>query len=440
MVLEWWGYLSFFFAGLAVLLVIGLPVAFAFLAVNVVGVYYFWGGTGGFNQLILSIESSISTFVLVPIPMFVLMGAIMFHSGIARKMIDVIDLWIGFIAGRLAVLAILTGAVLGALTGVAMGSVAILGSSLLPEMKQRAYANSMSLGPILASGGLAILIPPSTLAIVLASLGGFSVAKILIAIIVPGLLLAVMYATYIVIRCTLQPELAMPYEVPQVPMRQRLRETVIHLIPPVSIIVFVILTIFYGVATPTEAAALGAFMAFVLAGLYGRLNWQVLHSGIGSATALSIMVLIILTGSAAFSQLLSFSGITSAITALATDLPVHPIVLLILMQLVVLFMGMFLEQTSIVLVTIPIFMPIVHAMGWDPIWFGTIMMLNLEIATITPPFGLSLFVMKGIAPKDVTITDIYMAALPFICINLSLMMLLIFFPQIVLWLPGLMDR
>jgi tripartite ATP-independent transporter DctM subunit len=354
-------------------------------------------------------------------------------------MIDVIDNWIGFVAGRLAVLAILTGAVLGALTGVAMGSVAILGSALIPEMRQRAYSNSMSIGPILASGSLAILIPPSTLAIILASLGGFSVAKILIAIIVPGLLLAIMYATYIVTRCLVQPELAPPYEVAPVPMAERLHATAVHLVPPVSIIVLVIATIFYGVATPTEAAAVGAFVTCVLAALYGRMNWKTARDGIGSATALSIMVLLILTGSAAFSQLLSFSGVTTAITRFATDLPVHPLVLLILIQLVVMVLGMFLEQTSIVLVTIPIFLPIIKVMEWDPIWFGTLMMLNLEMATITPPFGLSLFVMKGIAPSDVTIGDIYMAAVPFILINVVLMGLMIAFPAIVLWLPDMMD-
>lgn len=437
--MEWWHFLLVFFSGLGVLLVIGLPVAFAFLLVNLAGVYFLWGGTSGLNQIVMSIESSISTFVLVPIPMFILMGALMFHTGIARKMIDVLDHWIGFISGRLAVLAIATGAVLGALTGVAMGSVAILGSSLLPEMKKRAYAKSMSIGPILASGSLAILIPPSTLAIVLASLAQISVAKMLVAIVVPGLLLAIMNATYIIIRSTLNPDLAPAYEVPHVPMARRLRETLVHLLPPVSIVVFVILAIFYGVATPTEAAAVGTFVTFLLAGIYGRLNWIVIRSAVGSATQLSVMVLIILTGSAAFSQLLSFSGVTSSIATFATELPVHPIILLILMQLVIMFLGMFLEQTSIVLVSIPIFLPIIHAMGWDPLWFGIIMMINLEMATITPPFGLSLFVMKGVAPSDVTIGDIYKAAIPYIVISLILMGLIIAFPQIVLGLPSLMS-
>jgi tripartite ATP-independent transporter DctM subunit len=370
--------------------------------------------------------------------MFILMGAMMFHSGIAARMIDVIDQWLGFIAGRLAVLAIGAGALLGTLTGVAMGSVAMLGSTLTPEMERRGYAKSMSIGPILASGGLAILIPPSTLAIVLSSLGGFSVAKILIGIILPGILLAVFAATYIIVRATLQPELAPAYEVPRVPFGRRLKDALLYLVPPVSVIVLVIALIFLGIATPTEAAAIGTFLTFLLAAAYGKLSWTVLKNGIGSATELSVMILIILTGSAGFSQLLSFSGATSALTELAIGLPVHPMVLMMIMQAIVMFLGMFIEQTSIVLVTIPIFMPIVRAMGWDPIWFGIIMMVNLEMATITPPFGLSLFVMKGIAPKNTTMADIYMAAVPFIIINILLMGLLMLLPGLVLWLPSFM--
>lgn len=434
----WWQFLLLFFAGLGFLMVIGLPVAIAFLLVNLAGVFYLWGGVSGFNQLILSIDSSISTFVLVPVPMFILMGAIMFHAGIAQRMIEVLDQWLGFVAGRLSVLAIGAGAVLGTLTGMAMGSVAMLGSTLTPEMEQRGYSKSMSIGPILASGGLAILIPPSTLAIILASLGGFSVAKILIGIIVPGILLAILCIGYIVIRARLNPQEAPSYEAPHVPMARRLRDAALYLVPPVCIVFMIIGLIFFGTATPTEAAAIGTFLTFVLAILYRKLNWKVLVEGVGSATQLSVMILIILTGSAAFSQLLSFSGATTAITSLANDLPVHPLVLLILMQLIVMFLGMFIEQTSIVLVTIPIFLPIVHHMGWDPIWFGIIMMVNLEMATITPPFGLSLFVMKGIATKDTTMGDIYRAAVPFILINILLMGIMIAWPEMVLWLPNQM--
>jgi tripartite ATP-independent transporter DctM subunit len=437
--LEWPIYLLFFFGGLGALLLIGLPVAFAFMLVNLVGVYAFWGGVIGLKQLILSIDSSVSTFVLVPVPMFILMGSVMFHSGVAYKMIDVLDEWLGRIAGRLAVLAVGAGALFATLTGVAMGSVAMLGSTLAPDMERRGYAKSMSLGPILASGSLAILIPPSALAVILASLGKFSVGKLLIGIVVPGFLLASVYIVYIVIRCRLQPSLAPVYAVEPTPLPRRVGRTIRYVVPPMSIIVLVIGTIFLGIATPTEAAAVGALLSFVVAMLYGKLTWAATKKAVGSATSLSVMVLVILTGSAAFSQLLSFSGVTPAITKLATGLPVDPIVVLILMQIIVIFLGMFIEQTSIVMVTIPIFMPIVNAMGWDPVWFGAVMVLNLEMATISPPFGLSLFVMKGIASKGTTMGDIYRAALPFIALNLVVMALMIAFPAIVLWLPGLMS-
>jgi tripartite ATP-independent transporter DctM subunit len=437
--MEWWVLLCFFFGGLAVLLLCGLPVAFAFMLVNLVGVYIFWGGATGAQQLILSIDSSVSTFVLVPLPMFILMGTVMFHSGVAYRLIDVLDQWLGRIAGRLAVLAIGVGALFATLTGVAMGSVAMLGSTLAPDMERRGYAKSMTLGPILASGSLAILIPPSALAVIVASLGRFSVGKLLVGIIIPGISLAIIYAAYIFIRCKLNPSLAPPYVVEPTPIGQRIRDTFYYVLPPVSIVFLVIGAIFGGVATPTEAAAVGALLSIIVAGLYGKLSWPVIKNAVGSATSISAMVLVILTGSAAFSQLLSFSGVTPAITKLATGSALDALAILILMQLVVLILGMFIEQVSIVMVTIPIFMPIVIAMGWDPVWFGAIMVLNLEMATISPPFGLSLFVMKGIASPDTTMGDIYRAAIPFVGLNLIVMAAMIAFPDIVLWLPGLMD-
>lgn len=437
--MEWWVLLCFFFGGLAILLLSGLPVAFAFMLVNLVSVYFLWGGATGAQQLILSIDSSVSSFVLVPLPMFILMGTVMFHSGVAYRLIDVLDQWLGQIAGRLAVLAIGVGALFATLTGVAMGSVAMLGSTLAPDMERRGYAKSMTLGPILASGSLAILIPPSALAVIVASLGRFSVGGLLVGIIIPGILLAIIYAAYVIIRCKLNPSLAPPYTVEPTPIGQRIRDTFYYVLPPVSIVFLVIGAIFGGIATPTEAAAVGALLSFVVAGLYGKLSWPVIKTAVGAATSISVMVLVILTGSAAFSQLLSFSGVTPAITKFATGAALDAIVILILMQLTVLILGMFIEQISIVMVTIPIFMPIVIAMGWDPVWFGAILVLNLEMATISPPFGMSLFVMKAVASAETTMNDIYKAAIPFVGLNLIVMAAMIAFPDIVLWLPGLMD-
>ena len=437
--MDWVLYLVLFFGGLVLLLLVGLPVAIAFALVNLIGVYAFWGGAGGLGQLILSIDSSVASFVLVPVPMFILMGTVMFHSGVAARMIDVLDQWLGHIAGRLAVLAVAAGTVFATLTGVAMGSVAMLGSTLVPDMERRGYSRSLALGSVLASGSLAIMIPPSALAVILASLGKFSVGGLLVGIVIPGLILAAAYAAYIIIRCTLQPQLAPAYSVERTQLAPRLRDTLIYVAPGLLMIVIVIATIFAGIATPTEAAAIGALLSLVIAAAYGKLGWAIIKKSIGSATSLSVMVLLVLTGSAAFSQLLSFSGVTPAITGLATSLDVHPILVLVLMQLVVMVLGCFIEQTAIVLVTIPIFMPIVAAMGWNPIWFGAIMMLNLEMATITPPFGLALFVMKGLAPPGTTIGEIYRAAFPFIGINLVVMALMILVPDIVLWLPARME-
>ena len=436
--MEWWTYMLLFFGGLTVLLLTGLPVAFAFMLINVIGVYVFWGGSIGLQQLILSIDSSISTFVLVPVPMFILKGSVMFHSGIAYRMIDVLDEWLGRIAGRLALLSVAAGALFATLTGVAMGSVAMLGSTLAPDMQKRGYSKSMSLGPILASGSLAIMIPPTALGVILASLARIPVGKLLVGIILPGLLLAIVYAAYIIVRCTLQPSLAPAYDVSPTPLGRRVRNTLRYVAPLISVIFIVIGTIFFGIATPTEAAGVGALLCFLLAAAYGKLTWAVTKKAVGSAVSISVMVLIILTGSAAFSQILAFAGVTGSLTKLGVGLPVHPIVILILMQIVLVFLGMFIEQTSIILVTIPIYMPIVSALGWDPVWFGAIMLLNLELATISPPFGMSLFVMKGIASPDTTMGDIYRAALPFVGLNLLVMAIMIFYPALVLWLPSFM--
>ena len=418
--MDWPFLMLFFFGGLSALLLLGLPVAFAFLCVNVIGVYVFWGGAIGLQQLILSIDSSISTFVLVPVPMFILMGTVIFHSGIAYRMIDVLDEWLGKIAGRLALLSI------GA------------GSTLVPDMERRGYSKSMSIGPILASGSLAIMIPPSALGVILASMGQFSVGKLLIGILLPGLLLAVVYATYVVIRCHIQPHLAPPYEVAPTPIGPRIMRTLQYVLPLVIIISIVIGTIFAGVATPTEAAALGALFCFLLVACYGKLTWQVITKSVAAATTISVMVFVILTGSAAFSQILAFTGITVGITELALSWSEHPILILIAMQVILLLLGMLIEQTSIVMITTPIYFPIVSAFGWDPVWFGAIMLLNLEMATISPPFGLSLFVMKGITSKTTTMGDIYRAALPFVALNLVVMGIMIAVPGTVLWLPALM--
>ena len=416
----------------------GMPVAFCFMLINVVGVYLFFGGTAGLEQLILSIYSSLATFVLLPIPLFILMGEVMFHSGMGTNVIGVLDKWMGRLPGRLSLLAVGAGTLLSALTGLSIASTALLGSLLVPEMEKRGYKKAMSLGPILGSGGLAIMIPPSALAVFLGAVGEISIGKLLIAIIIPGLLMAALYAAYIITRCFLQPSIAPAYEVPSTPLSEKLILTARYVLPIGFIIFLVIGVILLGVATPSEAAATGTLGVFILTFIQKSLDWEVVKKSIAGTLITTGMIFLIMAGAKAFSQILSFTGATRGMSEFAMGLPVAPHFIVVGMQIIILILGCFMNVDAIILLTIPIFMPIIAVLGFDPVWFGTIALLNLELALITPPFGLCLFVMKGVAPPNTTMGDVYRAALPFIGLQWTAMALIIAFPVIALWLPGLM--
>jgi tripartite ATP-independent transporter DctM subunit len=435
--MEWWMILGLIFCALMFLFVIGVPVAFAFLFINIIGVYLLWGGWSGINQLVLSIYRSVSSFSLLPVPLFILMGELMFRAGMAPKMMDVLDKWLGRIPGRLSLLAVGGGTLFSTLSGSAMAGCAMLGSVLVPEMEKRGYDKAMSIGPVIGSGGLAIMIPPSALGVLLASLSRISVGGMLMAIIFPGIIMALLYAVYIVVRASLQPHLAPAYEIGQVPIAEKLLLTLKYVLPLGTIIFLVIGLMFIGVATPTESAALGALGCFVLMFIYQGWNWEVIRSAVSSTLRITTMMFMIMTGAMAFSQILAFSGASSGLVSLAGSVDLPPIMILIFMQIILLFLGIFMEPLTIMMVTLPIYMPIVKALGFDPLWFGVIMLINMEMATTTPPFGLVLFVMKGVAPQDTLMGDIYRAALPFLFCDLVAMVLIIVFPSLALYLPSL---
>jgi tripartite ATP-independent transporter DctM subunit len=435
--LDWgWALISIFIS-LLILFGTGFPVAFSFLLINVAGIYFFWGGEAGLRQLVLSIYASLTNFILVPVPMFFLMGEIMFQSGVAMDVINALDKWLGRLPGRLSLLTVASATVLSALTGVPMASVALLGTTLLPEMEKRGYHRTMIIGPIIGAGGLAMLIPPSAVAVLLAGIAEISVSGVLIGGIGPGIILAGFYSTYIVIRCWLSPSLAPVYDVSQIPTREKVRAFLIHILPLTFVIFMVIGVMFLGLATPTEAATSGALGAFILAACHRRLTWGLIKRSVVGTTRLTIMVFMIVAGSTAFCQMLAFSQATKGLVQLMTGLPLSPILIVMTMQLILLIMGCMMDLFSIMMITIPIFFPIIRALGLDPLWFGILFLLNMEIAPQTPPFGLELFVMKGVAPKDVTMGDICRAAFPFILIEIFLLGLMIIFPDISLWLPSL---
>lgn len=436
--MEWWVYLVIIFGALMFLLAMRLPVAFCFTAINLAGVYLFWGGEVGLHQLVLSIYGSVTRFSLLPVPLFVLMGEVLFHAGIAFQAIDVIDKWMGRIPGRLALITVASGTLFSTLSGSSMGTTAILGSILTPEMERRGYKKAMSLGSVMGSGGLAMIIPPSALAVVLGALARISIGRLLIAGVLPGLLMASFYATYIIGRCRLQPSIAPAYATAHIPLVEKLVSTVRYVLPFGIIIFLVIGLIFMGIATPTESAAMGAFACFVLVSSYRRLNREVMKKTIAGTLRITVMLLMILTGATAFSQILAYTGASRGLSEFVTGLNLSPIMLLIAMQIVILFLGTFMEPVSIMMIVFPVFLPIVSAAGFDLILFGLLVLINLEIGMKTPPFGLLLFVMRGIAPPGTTMGDIYRAIFPFILCDLIAIGTIIAFPQIALWLPSFM--
>ncbi|AXI00216.1 TRAP transporter large permease [Sporosarcina sp. PTS2304] len=435
--MEWWSVLALVFGSMFFLFMIGLPIAFSFLTINIVGVILLWNGEAGLNQLILNIFSSISKFSLLPIPMFILMGEIMFRTGLGFKVFDAVGKWFGNLPGRLSIVAVGSGTLFSVLSGSSVASTALLGSLLVPDMQKKGYSPAMTVGPILGSAGLATMIPPTALGILLASLASIPVGHFLFAIVIPGLLLAVIFVLYIIIRCYLQPELAPAYTVEKVSLTEKLLGTVKYILP-LGLIVFLLLgVIILGIATPTQSAVLGALGTVVLSYFYGGLTWSKFWDSLSGTLRSSVMIFMIIIGSTTFGQILSFTGVTQGLVQLVGNLQYQPIVILILIQIVLLLLGCFMEPLSIMMMTLPILMPIANAMGFDPLWFGAIMLLNMQVATITPPFGMDLFAMKAVIPKDsISMKEIYKGVVPFILLNLAVMVLMIIFPSLTLWLPS----
>ena len=438
--MEWYMVMLLILGPLLLLMALGLPVAFAFLSVNIVGAYILMGGTSGFSQVVLNTVDALTSFTLVPIALFMIMGEVMFQSRIAVDLMDTLDKWFGKVRGRLALMAVGGGVLFSTLTGNSMGSIALLGSSLTPEMEKRGYKKPMSLGPILGSSGLAIMIPPSSLAVVLGVIGELSIGRILIGIIVPGLLMAVLYVTYIMGRCILQPHIAPVFDVPPVPLGEKLQATMTNIMPLTIVVFAVVGVIFLGLATPSEAAATGALATLLLAALRRRLTWAVFSKSIFSSANISVMVLLIVSGAVTFSQLLAFTGATYGMidAVLSLELGGHMIVFMMIMMVVLL--GMFMGPLPIMLITLPIFVPLVINLGFDPIWFAALYLVAIETGATSPPFGAALFVMKAVAPPNTTMRDIYGAAVPFIICDLIAILILFMIPELVTVPVDLMFR
>ncbi len=414
----------------------GLPVAFAFMVLNIIGLYIVTGGIVGLKLLPGAIYTSVATFPLLALPMFFLLGELLFHSGVFGMVMDVTDKWIGKVRARLLFVALGSGTIMAALSGAGMADTALLGSTIYPEVERRGYDRRLALGVITSSGLLAVLIPPSGLAVLLGSLAEVSIAGLLIGGIGPGFLMVFFYFWYILIRVRLNPSLAPTYEQEAPPLVEKVKAT-IYLTPLLLIIVAVVGFILLGVATPSEAAATGAVSAVIVTAIYRRLTWTVLKRSFLAVVKIVAMVLLIISGAVSFGQLLAMTGAARDFMEFLVGLPVDPIVILITIQVAILVLGFFIDGISIMLITIPVLTPVVRAFGWDPIWFWILFLVNMTIGSESPPFGLALFALKGVVPPHVTMGDIYRAQIPFVIMDSVVVLVIIFVPSIATYLPSL---
>lgn len=435
--MEWFEAIALMFGALVVIMFTGMPICFAFMFTCIMGATLFWGGMGGIDQLAMSFYSAVANYVFLPIPLFILMGDVIFEAGTGTLVVNAVDKLMGRIPGRLSLVTTGVGVLLGAPIGISGGTIGILGRVLLPEMEKRGYKPEMSVGPIIATGTLAILIPPSALAVFIGAMGQVSVSKLLLAITIPGLVLAVMMTAYIIIRCTLDPTLAPSYEVAKIPRREKWRVGIIYLTPVGIILLAVMGSVFFGLATPSESAALGVIACVLVAALYKQFSWKMIFRAAKSTTRVTVMVFFIVVGSISFGRLLASSGAITALVAWVTSLDVSPLLLVAFTQIILLILGCFMDPASIVMITAPIFFPMVKELGFDMLWFATISLLSVQLGLISPPFGLDVYTMKALAPPHISLGQCFKASMPYFGMGLLLLVILFFVPQISLWLPGI---
>lgn len=391
-------------------------------------------------QLVRNGLVSITSFSLTPIPFFILMGEVLFHTGVAMKAIDAIDRLIWRVPGRLSVVAVVAGTVFSAISGSTIATTALLGGLLLPEMLKRGYHPNMAMGPIMAIGGVDMLIPPSALTVLLGSLAGISISQLLIAGIVPGVLLSVMFVAWIVVRAAMNPALAPAFEHEDLPLWERWRPLILYVIPLLLIFVTVVLAMAAGWATPTESAAIGAVATVAVAWLYRSLSWANLMKALTGTAAISGIILFIIVGATTFAQILTFSGATTGLVKAIEAAQFPGWGVLAVMMLILLVLGCFIDQVSMMLITLPFFMPLVALYNFDPIWFGVLFLICMQLGLLTPPFGMLLFTMKSVAPKEISMRQVWSAVTPYVVFGLVMLALVALVPALATWLPRALIR
>jgi tripartite ATP-independent transporter DctM subunit len=419
-----------------VLLLVGVPLAFVGGGVAALFILYLWG-VEGFYLVVAHVADTMGSYTLISIPMFIFMANMLERSGVGEELFKAIYFLTGQLRGSLAVATIISCALIAAVVGIVGAGITMMGLVALPAMLNRNYDKGIALGSVLAGGGLGQLIPPSVMFVVYALVAGVSVGQLFMAGLFAGLLLTGLYIAYIVSRCYFQPHLAPP--MPKAERMTTIQKFVIlkGLTIPVLLMLVVLGMIFLGMATPTEAAGVGALGSMLSAAVRRRLTWQNLKHSLFQTTQATCMIAWIFFGVAAFTSVFTLTGAGKMIEESIMGLPLGPWGMLIFMQVFYLILGVPLDWLGCLMITAPIFIPIVKEMGFDLVWFGVLFNLNMQIAYLSPPVGATLFYLKGVAPPQITMGDIFRSVFPFIGLQLIALILIMVFPQIVMWwIPG----
>jgi tripartite ATP-independent transporter DctM subunit len=422
------------------LLLIGMPLAFAAGAIGVLFALALYGAPG-LTLVVSRVFTLLGNSVLVSVPLFVFMACLLERAGIADDIFRVVAAWASRVPGGLAVAVILTSTLMAAMVGVLGAEIVTIGIVALPAMLSRGYSKDIALGSICAGGGLATLIPPSVVLIMYGLTAGVSIGQLYMAGIVPGLMLATMYIAYIMIRAALNPALA-PRALTEEAGWSLARKLGLakHLVLPGAVVLMVLGSLYFGWATPTEAGGVGVLGAALSMMAKGRLSWDNVRRAVGETTKTTAMLYWLFFGSSALIGVYTLAGGTQMVQSMLTAFPLGPVGLLIVVQLVWIVLGCFIDWIGILLLTAPIFVPVMVKLGFDPVWLGVLFCMNMQISYISPPFGPAAFYLKGVAPSDVSIGDIFRSIWPYLGLQAAALAIVITFPQIALWLPQTMSR
>lgn len=423
-----------FFGALLLFLLLGLPLSFVLGGVSMIFLYFTWGPES-FYMVAAQTWGAMNKFTLVAIPLFIFMAMILERSGVAKDLYEMMYLWFGPVAGGLAIGTVVICAIFSAMCGISGAAVVSMGTIALPSMLQRNYDKELALGCINSGGGWGILIPPSVIMILYALISGESVGALFAGGVFPGLMLLVLVSSYIAIRCYFQPHLGPALPKAERGDWQRKLAAMKAVILPLIIVVMVLGSIIGGITTPTEAAAAGVLGAIASALIYRQLSWKLMKEAAIRTLRLTGMIMWILFGAYCFSAAYHGMGAHQLIENMMKYIPGGPWGSIIFIQFVIFLLAMVLDPAGIMMICVPVFLPIVKAHGFDPLWFGILFVINMEIGYMTPPFGFNLFYLKGIVPPGITMADIYRSVIPYTIVESTGLALVMIFPQIAVWLP-----